>query len=383
MNYQSGIIETSITDHYSIYIIIPEIKIDHPEQLVTQYRLNNEHCQNKFNNLLNNSDIRQVLNNQVAESAFPQFINSFLDSYTKAFPIKTKLITIKDLQKPWVSANLVNKLKIRDKLNKLSKNKKIDREVYTRFRNQVTNELRQAKAKYFEDQFETNENNIKQTWEIINSVIKSKKVNTKITVSDEQGNFCNETGIPDTFVDHFTSIASKLTSNIPPTQQKAETYLQDRVKQSFCVYQVDPNEINTIIDDLKDNGNKVNSIATSALVGSKHIISPIICHLINLFVQQGYFPDELKHGCITPLYKNGDREKVNNYRPICSLSPLSKIIEKVINNRMLAFLDKFNIFSKTQFGFRKNMGTESALLTFIDNIQNVLNKKKIHNLSIP
>ena len=43
---------------------------------------------------------------------------------------------------------------------------------------------------------------------------------------------------------------------------------------------------------------------------------------------------------------------------------------------MLAFLDKYNILSKTQFGFRKNMGTESALLTYIDNIQNALNKRK-------
>ena len=246
--------------------------------------------------------------------------------------------------------------------------------MYTTYRNQVTNELRQAKAKYFEDQFEANENNMKKTWEVINSVIKPKKVNSNVTISNEQGNYYKETKIPSTFIDHFTSTPDLLTSNIPPTQHKAESYLKNRVKQSFRAYKTDPKEINSIIDDLKDNGNKVNLIATSALAGSKHIISPIICHLINLFVQQGYFPDELKIGCITPIFKNGDREKVNNYRPICSLSPLSKIIEKIINNRMLAFLDKYNILSKTQFGFRKNMGTESALLTYIDNIQNALNK---------
>ena len=122
--------------------------------------------------------------------------------------------------------------------------------------------------------------------------------------------------IPSNFIDYFTSIANQLTSNIPPPQRNAESYLkiEDRMKQSFRVYQTYPSEVNSIIDDLKDNGNKVNSIATSALVGSKHIISPIICHLIDLFTQQGYFPDELKLGCITPIYKNGDREKVNNYR---------------------------------------------------------------------
>ena len=82
-----------------------------------------------------------------------------------------------------------------------------------------------------------------------------------------------------------------------------------------------PNEVSTVIDDLKNNGNKVNTISTAALVESKHIIVPVICHLINLCVQQGYFPDKLKTGCITPIFKNGDRKKVNNYRPVCSLSP--------------------------------------------------------------
>ena len=43
---------------------------------------------------------------------------------------------------------------------------------------------------------------------------------------------------------------------------------------------------------------------------------------------------------------------------------------------MLAFLDKYNILSKTQFGFRKKMGTETALLNYIDNLQQELNNKK-------
>ena len=376
MNFQSGIIETSITDHYTIYIIFPEITKPPNEELIKTYRLHNEHCQNKFNNLLNNSDIRLVLNNQIAESAFPQFMNIFQDSYDKAFPIKTKKITLKSLQKPWITENLITKMKIRDNLNKLAKKKKIDRKTFTDYRNLLTTELRNAKTNYFEEQFETHGKNIKKTWEVINSVIKSKKATTNVLITDEHGTYYEEPKIPSEFIDHITSITDKLTSNIPPALHNADHYLKNRVNQSFRAYQIEPREVNSIIDDLKDNGNKVNCIATSALVGSKHIITPIICHLINLFVQQGYFPDELKLGCITPIYKNGDKEKINNYRPICSLSPLSKIIEKAINNKMVTFLDKYSILSKTQFGFRKNMGTETALLNYIDNLQNALNNKK-------
>ncbi|CAL4158607.1 unnamed protein product, partial [Meganyctiphanes norvegica] len=152
------------------------------------------------------------------------------------------------------------------------------------------------------------------------------------------------------------NIANQLTSQIPPSKYTAESFLQNRIQNNFVISPISPIEVNSIIDDLKNNGNTVNSIATHVLEESKHIITPIICHLINLFVQQGYFPDNLKLGCITPIFKNGDKEKVNNYRPVCSLSPLSKIIEKVINNRMVHFLDDFNILSKTQFGFRKKHG---------------------------
>ena len=48
---------------------------------------------------------------------------------------------------------------------------------------------------------------------------------------------------------------------------------------------------------------------------------------------------------------------------------------------MVNFLDDNNIFSKTQFGFRKNMGTEAALLNYIDHLQNNLNNGE-HAFSI-
>ena len=198
-----------------------------------------------------------------------------------------------------------------------------------------------------------------------------------MTLNDEDGNEQEESQVANQFINYFTSIAEQLSSEIPNTQRDAKSYLNNRVYQhTFFLAPIEPNEVDTVIMNLKDNGNKVNTIATSVLVDSKHIVTPILCHLINLFVQQGYFPENLKLGCITPIFKSGDKRKVNNYRPVCSLSPLSKIIEKVINNRMVNFLEEHEILSNTQFGFRKNKGTETAILNYIDHIQNELNDKK-------
>ncbi|CAL4201144.1 unnamed protein product, partial [Meganyctiphanes norvegica] len=41
---------------------------------------------------------------------------------------------------------------------------------------------------------------------------------------------------------------------------------------------------------------------------------------------------------------------------------------------MMTFIESNNILSKTQFGFRKGMSTETAIINFIDKIHNGLNK---------
>ena len=103
-----------------------------------------------------------MLDNYIAESAFDQFDHKFNDAYSKFFPIKTMTITEKRIQKPWVTDTLISKTKERDKLHKLASKKKIDRVVYTEYRNKLTKEFRQAKTKHFEEQFERNANNVKK-----------------------------------------------------------------------------------------------------------------------------------------------------------------------------------------------------------------------------
>ena len=74
-------------------------------------------------------------------------------------------------------------------------------------------------------------------------------------------------------------------------------------------------------------------------------------------------------GCISPIHKKGD------YRPVCSLHQFSKVFERIIYNRMVNFISKYNIFTESQFGYRKNKSTELALLEFTDFIYNGLSNK--------
>ena len=91
-------------------------------------------------------------------------------------------------------------------------------------------------------------------------------------------------------------------------------------------------------------------------------ISEPLSFIFNLCISQGYFPLELKTGCITPTYKKGEHSNIENYRPVCSLSQFSKIFEKVIYHQMINYIEKNNIITNSQFGFRANKSTESALI---------------------
>ena len=142
------------------------------------------------------------------------------------------------------------------------------------------------------------------------------------------------------------------------------------------MYPIDKKEIEGAINDLKNNGRGVHKISSSVLKQSKSIISDILVFIFNLCITQGYFPTELKTGCLTPIFKSGSKNDVCNYRPVCSLSPFSKIIERVTYNRMIDFIEKNNILSETQFGFRKGFSTEAAIIQFIDEIHKGINDRQ-------
>ena len=62
----------------------------------------------------------------------------------------------------------------------------------------------------------------------------------------------------------------------------------------------------------------------------------------------------------------------NNYRPVSFLCVVSKIFEKIMYNRVTAFLEMSQILHGNQYGFRKKSWTHVALLTFIDKVMQAI-----------
>ena len=99
------------------------------------------------------------------------------------------------------------------------------------------------------------------------------------------------------------------------------------------------------------------------------ILAPVIAHLMNRSQETGICPASSKVARVIPVYKNkGDESLYENYRPISLLPILSKIMERLIYDKLFDFLVRYGILFKSQYGFRKGHSTTHAVLDFLKQI---------------
>ena len=103
--------------------------------------------------------------------------------------------------------------------------------------------------------------------------------------------------------------------------------------------------------------------------------------LFNQIIRTQRFPTIWKLAKVTPIFKDGDRSKVNNYRPISNLNSLSKLFEKIIKMFVCHFLEQHHIISNNQHGFRQGFSTSTNLLLFTNFVNNAfIDKAEVHTV---
>ena len=89
------------------------------------------------------------------------------------------------------------------------------------------------------------------------------------------------------------------------------------------------------------------------------------------------FPDSLKVARVTPLYKKGSKDDPGNYRPISVLPVIGKVFEKLVNVRVMDFLESQQILYKHQYGFRKKFSTKLSLINLSNALMKSIDEGKI------
>ena len=102
-----------------------------------------------------------------------------------------------------------------------------------------------------------------------------------------------------------------------------------------------------------------------------------VCDLFNLSFELAEVPDVWKIAKVTPLPKTGNPKDVSNLRPISLLPLPSKLIEKIVHNRIYNHCNDNNLLDEKQGGFRPNHSTISTTAFYINDIYEAMNNNEI------
>ena len=97
-------------------------------------------------------------------------------------------------------------------------------------------------------------------------------------------------------------------------------------------------------------------------------LAPIYALLFQASLDQGTVPDSWKTANVVPIYKKGDKNKAENYRPVSLTSITCKTLEHIISSSIMSHLDKYSILTDAQHGFRKRRSCETQLILTIQDL---------------
>ena len=108
---------------------------------------------------------------------------------------------------------------------------------------------------------------------------------------------------------------------------------------------------------------------------AKEILYPLTV-IFNRSLSTGKVPDSLTIAKVIPIHKKDDKEIFSNYRPVSVLPCFSKILERLIFNRCIEFIENNNILNAKQVGFRAHHSTYMAIMQLVDKINNAVEKNE-------
>ena len=102
----------------------------------------------------------------------------------------------------------------------------------------------------------------------------------------------------------------------------------------------------------------------------------VLCAIcLTLPLKMAFFPSALKVAKVIPVFKNGNRNLLNNCRPVSVLSIFSKVLEKIVYDNLISFIQKNTILYRKQFGFRNGHSTSHALIDSINKLAKAFEDK--------
>ena len=307
-----------------------------------------------------------------------RFICSLAKFLGQAFPKKIIKICYKN-RLPYLTKALRKSIDKKHILKYVyQKNTTVENKLLcTTFNNKLTSLLRIREKEYIEEQLELNKTDLPRTWKIIKDIVGKTKIQNNIKQKMYiNGELTSDIDIIyNAFNNYFVTIGPQLANKININKNPL-TYINSTMNSIFIPY-INEKDITQVVNSLKNSSAGWDFIPASIAKQSIQSYIKPLTGLINSSFQNGIFPDELKIAKVIPIFKDGDKTDIANYRPISVLSFFSKIFEKIMYNCLINFIEEHNIIYKFQFGFRKSHSTSHAIISMVEQINNALDSGNI------
>ena len=315
------------------------------------------------------------------------FTSSLIDISEKCIP---KTSTNPKKSNPWYNDDCKEAIKQRkDTLSRFCKFPTKDNlNTYRVFRAKARRTIKSSKRKSWRT-YVSNLNYktpIKKVWDMVRKISgKSKAASHQHLNSNFNGGAetkaTTKKDIADTLGDAFSKNSSN--SNYPKEFQNYQKH-QEKIKLNFKSSNNEEYNNPFNLDELKDAINKSHDTATGPdeihYQMLKHLPPKSLKTLLAIFNdiwETGKFPESWELATIIPIPKPGkDHAEPTNYRPIALTSCICKTLERMINTRLVWYLEFNNLISPVQSGFRSERSTNDNLVRLETFIRDAFVKKE-------
>jgi hypothetical protein len=161
----------------------------------------------------------------------------------------------------------------------------------------------------------------------------------------------------------------------PDTPEKKNTFLKDLAMTQQNEIVITPKDVSLSYSKLKSKSCIGDQIPSRVLKNTLCSLLVPLSLLFNTIFRTGEYPDRFKNMYVLPIYKGkGVKSDPNSYRPISSVSTLSKLFEHVLKRLVMKHVEDSELLDDNQHGFRSRRSCQTALMSFTQRIFNELDK---------
>jgi len=348
----SGVFVVDITDHFPIFTVIQRVA-EQNRYLLKYFR---DHSATSLARL--DTTVEEFVNNYVfvgeINGEMSNLLSNLMSIYNDCCAIRSKNYSIKSLTKPWINREVRRLIDRKHCLFRQYRSGFCSFQFYNSFKNKVCSHIRNAKRLYFKKKFTDCSKSGSDMWRLLRKVLNREKRSASITLEVDGSSVADDFGVATAFNSYFSCAAERIVRDIPNGSVDPLSYMMGlESDQSFFAAPATPSDVYAVVCSLKLKGAPLSDIPTFIYKRLNRHLCPLISDLFNKSLSTGIFPDVLKYARVVPIHKGGDVKNVGNYRPISTLSVMSKIFEHLMSSRIKQYIEHFSILGHCQFGFRK------------------------------